>query len=57
MARHKDIDTGPRPLAIDLARQLLPGTFERALNHLVDHELDVADFDQRFRNDSKGKHS
>jgi hypothetical protein len=27
MARYKHIDTSPRFIAIDLARQLLPGTF------------------------------
>lgn len=28
MARYKHIDTSPRFLAVDLQRQLLPGTFE-----------------------------
>ena len=32
MARYKHIDTSPRLLPVDLARQLLPGTFEHALN-------------------------
>ena len=36
MARYKHIDTGPRLLPVDLSRQLLPGTFEHALNHLLD---------------------
>ena len=42
MARYKYIDTNPQFLAVDLARQLLPGTFEHALNHLLDHEVDLA---------------
>lgn len=54
MARYKYIDTNPRFLAVDLAQQLLPGTFEHALNHLLDHELDVSHFDARFRNDATG---
>lgn len=37
MARYKPIDTSPRFIAVDLQRQLLPGTFEHALNHLIDH--------------------
>jgi hypothetical protein len=37
MARYKHIDTQPKFLAVDLARQLLPGTFEHALNYLIDH--------------------
>lgn len=54
MARYKHIDTDPRFLAVDLAQQLLPGTFEHALNHLLDHELDLSGFDGRFRNDVTG---
>lgn len=54
MARYKYIDTNPRFLAVDLARQLLPGTFEHALNHLLDHAIDLSHFDARFRNDETG---
>lgn len=54
MARYKHIDTSPRFLAVDLQRQLLPGTFEYALNHLLDHELDLSGFDRRFCNDQTG---
>ena len=31
MARYKYIDTSPRLLAVDLQRQLLPGTFTSTL--------------------------
>jgi transposase len=54
MARYKYIDTNPRFLAVDLAQQLLPGTFEHALNHLLDHAIDLSSFDARFRNDATG---
>ena len=54
MARYKHIDTSPRMLPVDLARQLLPGTFEHALNHLLDHGLDLSGFDTRFCNDETG---
>jgi transposase len=54
MARYKQIDTSPRFLAVDLERQLLPGTFEHALNYLVDHELDLSRFDARYKNDLTG---
>ncbi len=54
MARYKHIDTSPRFLAVDLQRQLLHGTFEHALNHLLDHELDLSGFDARFCNDETG---
>jgi transposase len=54
MARYKHIDTSPRFLVVDLQRQLLPGTFEHAMNHLIDHELDLSGFDARFCNDATG---
>jgi len=54
MARYKHIDTSPRMLPVDLAQQLLPGTFEHALNHLLDHEIDLSCFDARFCNDETG---
>lgn len=54
MAKYKYIDTQPRLIAVDLSRQLLPGTFEHALHHLLEHEIDLAHFDARFRNDDTG---
>ena len=54
MARYKPVDTSPRFLAVDLSKQLLPGSFEHALNHLIDHELDVSGFDNRYHNDATG---
>lgn len=45
MARYKHIDTSPRFFAVDLQRQLLPGSFEHSLNHLIDHELNLSGFD------------
>lgn len=41
-------------LAVDLRKQLLPGTFEHALNELLDHDLDLSVFDARYRNDETG---
>ena len=40
----KYIDTNPRFLALDLAQQLRPGTFEHALHHLLDHSIDLSHF-------------
>ena len=54
MARYKHIDTSPRFLAVDLSRQFLPGTFEHALNELLDHDIDLSDFDARYCNDETG---
>jgi len=54
MARYKHIYTSPRFIAVDLQRQLLPGTFEHALNYLLDHQIDLSGFDTRFNNDETG---
>jgi transposase len=54
MARYKAIDTSPRFLAVDLEKQLLPGSFEHAVHHLLDHEFDLSSFDSRYRNDQNG---
>ncbi len=41
MARYKPLHQGVKLLAVDFDQQILPGTFEHALRHLVDHELDL----------------
>lgn len=41
-------------IPVHFAKQILPGTFEYSLNHLIDHELDLSVFDERFRNDATG---
>lgn len=54
MARYKHIDTSPRFIAVDLQRQLIPGTLEHALNHLLDHQIDLSCFDAKYCNDITG---
>jgi transposase len=54
MARYKDVDTGLKFVAVDLSRQLLPGTFEHALSYLIDQELDLSHFDAHYNNDARG---
>ena len=54
VARYKPIDTGMKLLPGDLSVQLLPGTFEHALSHRLDHEIDLRIPDARFRNDENG---
>jgi len=54
MARYKHIDTSPRFIAVDLQKQLLPGTIEHALNYLLDHQIDLTGLDARFCNDATG---
>ena len=54
MARYKTIDLSPRFLAVDLEKQLLPGSFAHAVHHLLDHDFDLSGFDVRYRNDETG---
>ena len=54
MARYKTIDTDPKLLAVDLARQLLPGTFEHAVNHLLDHAIDLSSSTRAFGTTTRG---
>lgn len=54
MARYRIIDTNPRLLPVVLTQQLIPGTFEHALNHLLDNEIDLSGFDARYCNDVTG---
>ena len=54
MARYKPVDRNPRLLPVVLAEQIQPGSFEFALDHLVDHELDLSALDAKFRNDETG---
>lgn len=48
MARYKPVDTQPKFVAINLAAQLLPGTFEHALLHLLEQAIDLTPFDARY---------
>ena len=54
MPRYKLIDSSPRLLPVDLSAQLIPGTFEQALDILVDNELDLSAFDAAYDNDTCG---
>ena len=54
MPRYKPVHRDPLLLPVVLAEQIQPGTFEFALDHLVDHELDLSALDAKFRNDETG---
>ena len=55
MARFKKYDyTQDRLLPIRFDRQILPGTFEFALSHIIDTDLDLGGFEQMYRNDYTG---
>ena len=54
MARYKPVQSNGIFIPVVLHEQIQPGTFEFALDHLVDHELDLGALDARFRNDETG---
>lgn len=41
-------------LPVSFDKQILPGTFEYTLNHLIDHEIDLGPFESRYDNDEAG---
>jgi transposase len=55
MARYKPYSYAQgKFIPVYFEKQILPGTFEYSLNHLVDHELDLSIFDDRYRNEETG---
>ncbi len=54
MARYKQRSQDNILVPVNLAEQLLPGTFEFTLNEIVDHQLDLSVFDQFYNNDDAG---
>jgi transposase len=54
MARYKQVFRGMKLIPLSLEDQIQPGTFEFALNYLVDQELDFAPLDAKFNNDETG---
>jgi len=54
MARFKPVHRGLKLLPVDFDKQLQPGSFEHALCHLIDHEVDLTAFHARYKNDFEG---
>jgi len=55
MARYKHYDYGQtKLLPVSFEQQILPGTLEYTLNELIDNEIDLTVFEERYRNDEGG---
>ncbi len=54
MPRYKPAQRNGMFIPVVFEEQIQPGTFEFALHHLVDDELDLTPLDARFRNDATG---
>ncbi|MEO8630843.1 MAG: IS1182 family transposase [Betaproteobacteria bacterium] len=54
MGRYKLVDRNLRFLPVVLDAQLIAGSFEYALDYLIDDEIDLTNLHQRYRNDETG---
>lgn len=54
MARYKLVNRSPRLLPVVLEAQLMPGSFEYALDYLIDTEIDLSGIEKRYINDETG---
>lgn len=48
MAKYQNMNTQAGQIAVDLFRQLLPGTLEHPLHHLLEPEIDWSHVEPRF---------
>jgi len=56
MARYKHYDYDQlKMVPVSLEDQLVPGTLEYAIHHIVEERLDLSVFDDRYRNDDTGR--
>ncbi len=56
MAKYKNYDYCQDVLIpVSLQEQLMPGTLEFAIHHLVEERMDTSIFDDRYRNDETGR--
>ena len=56
MPRFKDYNYDQtKMLPVSFDSQILAGTFEYALAYIVEHELDLSIFNERYRNDDGGR--
>ena len=55
MPRYKRIESGLKLIPVDFSRQVLAGSFEFALCHLIDEgEVDLSRLEARYKNDDGG---
>jgi transposase len=55
MAHYKETEKGQGLfLTVNLSEQILPGTYEHTLNHLIDEKLDLSVFDNKYNNEETG---
>lgn len=56
MARYKPYDYAQMLMVpVSLSDQLVPGTLEYAIHHVIEERMDLSVFDERYRNDETGR--
>ncbi len=56
MARYKHYDYDQLMMVpVSLEEQLMLGTLEYAIHHVLEERLDLSNFDDRYRNDETGR--
>ena len=56
MARYRDYDYSQMMMVpVSLEEQLIPGTLEYTIHHVVEDRLDLSIFDERYCNDETGR--
>ena len=56
MARYKHYNYDQMMMVpVSLEEQLIPGSLEYAIHHVVEERLDLSMFDDRYRNDETGR--
>ena len=56
MARYKPYNLKQdKGVPLSYADQIVPGSFEYALNEIVEEHLDLSVFERRYRNDETGR--
>ena len=55
MANYKpDLSCQSKFIPVDFSQQIIPGTFEYALAHIIENHLDLSTFDKWYNNDKNG---
>ena len=55
MPRYKPVNLAQDAFVpVCFEKQILPGTFEYALHHLMEHKVDLSAFDAYYDNDNRG---
>ena len=55
MPRYKEYSyEQTKMIPISYSRQILPGSFEYALDQIIEHEIDLSVFKERYHNDASG---